>query len=46
MEWLDGDSLVAGCGDHALKVIDIEKSYLVKQSIMTEYKVPTCLDTA
>lgn len=44
--WLDGDNLVAGCGDHAIKVVDIEKSFVVKQSILTDNKVPTCLDTA
>ena len=44
--WLDGDSLVAGCGDHAIKVVDIEKSFVIKQSILTDDKVPTCMDTA
>ena len=36
---------MAGCQDHAIKLIDIEKSYLIKQSIMTDHKVPTCMDT-
>lgn len=44
--WLDGDNLVAGCGDHAIKLVDIEKSFVIKQSILTDNKVPTCIDTA
>lgn len=47
LSWINGENLVAGCAtDHAIKIIDIEKSYLIKQSINTDYKVPTCLDTA
>jgi WD40 repeat protein len=46
LEWLDGDTLIAGCQDHALKLIDIEKSYVIKQSILTSHKVPSCMDTA
>ena len=43
---MDGETLVAGCEDHALKVVDVEKSYIVKQSVLTQHKVPTCIDTA
>ena len=32
--------LVAGCQDHAIKLVDIEKSFMVKQSIMLEHKTP------
>ena len=46
LSWLDGDTLIAGCQDHALKLVDVEKSYVVKQSIITHHKVPTCLDTS
>jgi len=46
LTWLDGDNLIAGCGDHAIKIIDIEKSFVIKQSILTDNKVPTCIDTA
>ena len=28
--WLDGDSLVAGCGDHAIKIVDVENAYVIK----------------
>jgi WD40 repeat protein len=44
--WLDSDTLVAGCLDHAIKIVDIEKTFLIKQSIMTDYKVPTCIDSS
>ena len=47
LNWLNGETLVAGCSrDHAIKLVDVEKSHLIKQSILTEHKVPTCLDTA
>lgn len=46
LTWLDGDNLVAGCGDHAIKVVDVENSYVIKQSILTDNKLPTCMDTA
>ena len=47
LDWLNGDNLVAGCQlDHAIKVVDVEKSFLVKQSLLTDHKVPTCLTTA
>lgn len=46
LAWLDGDNLVAGCRDHAIKIIDVEKSYVTKQSIQTEHKVPTSIDTS
>jgi len=46
LTWLDGDSLVAGCGDHAIKIIDVENAYVIKQSILTDNKLPTCMDTA
>lgn len=46
LTWLNGETLVAGCQDHAIKLIDAEKSYIVKQSILTQHKVPTCIDTA
>lgn len=46
LAWLDGDNLVAGCRDHAIKIIDVEKSYVTKQSIQTEHKVPTSMDTS
>ena len=45
LAWLDSDTLVAGCQDHAIKLVDIEKSFMVKQSIMLEHKTPTCMDT-
>jgi WD40 repeat protein len=43
--WMNDEVLVAGCRDHAIKLVDINKSFLVKQSLITESKVPTCLDT-
>lgn len=46
LTWFNGDTLVAGCQDHAIKLIDAEKSYTVKQSILTQHKVATCMDTA
>lgn len=47
LSWLSGDELVAGCrDDHAIKVVDIEKSFVIKQSIQTDYKTPCSLDTA
>ena len=46
LAWLDQSNLVAGCECHALKIIDIEKSYVVKQSILTNHKVAQCLDTS
>ena len=46
LSWLDGDTLVAGCEDHSIKLVDIEKSYIIKQSILTSHKVPTCMDTS
>lgn len=45
LNWLDSDTIVAGCQDHAIKLVDIEKSFVVKQSIMLEHKTPTCMDT-
>ena len=36
---------MAGCQDHAIKLVDIEKSFVVKQSIMLDHKTPTCIDT-
>lgn len=30
LTWLDGDSLVAGCGDHAIKIVDVENAYVIK----------------
>jgi WD40 repeat protein len=44
--WLDSDTLVAGCQDHAIKLVDLEKTFLIKQSIMTDYKLPTCIDSS
>lgn len=46
LTWLDDITLVAGCHEHAIKLVDIEKSYIVKQSILTQHKVPTCIDTS
>lgn len=46
MGWINGGTFVAGCNDQALKIIDVENNYLIKQSILTNYKVPTCLDTS
>ncbi len=44
---MNGDDLVAGCKeDHAIKIVDVEKSYVVKQSVHTNFKAPCCLDTA
>lgn len=43
---MDSDTLVAGCNDHAIKLIDLEKTFLIKQSIMTDYKTPTCMDSS
>jgi WD40 repeat protein len=43
--WLDSDTLVAGCQDHAIKLVDLEKTFLIKQSILTDYKLPTSMDT-
>lgn len=45
MAWLDEEVIVAGCEDHAIKLVDVNKSFLVKQSLMTDSKVPTCIDT-
>ena len=46
LAWLDGETLIAGCEEHAIKLVDIEKSYIVKQSVLTQHKVPTCIDTS
>jgi len=39
------DTLVAGCDDHAIKLIDVEKKGGVKQSIFTDFKTVSCIDT-
>ena len=46
INWLNGDNLVAGCMDHAIKIVDVENSHSVKQSILMEHKVATCMDTS
>ena len=43
---MDNETLVAGCLDHALKVVDTVKGNVVKQSILTVHKVATCMDCA
>lgn len=43
---MNASTFVAGCSDQALKIVDVENNYVVKQSIIMNYKVPTCLDTS
>jgi WD40 repeat protein len=45
LSWMNEETLVAGCEDHAIKLVDVEKSQHVTQSILTDSKVPTCIDT-
>lgn len=45
MTWPNEDILVAGCTDHQLKVFDMNK-LTVSESIFTNHKVVTCLDSA
>jgi WD40 repeat protein len=44
LSWLNGETLVVGCEEHAIKLIDAERGAFVKQSILTQHKVPTCMD--
>ena len=43
MKWLNPTHILAGCFDHSLKLINVEKN-LIEEIMLTNYKVPTAID--
>lgn len=45
LKWSGPNKIFAGCQDHNLKVINVEKQQ-VEEVLFTQHKVPTCLDSS
>ena len=45
MKWSGPSKIFAGCLDHSIKLINVDRSQ-VEEVLFTSHKVPTCMDTS